>query len=215
MPSYSFSRSMGFASNGSDEGTSILSYSPDWYNRGRTPFDYRHVEYATLLWEIPFGHGRKFHSDAGRLVDAIAGGWNFTLTQQGRSGAPLSISGGYSNLGNGEGSRADIIGNPGISNPSPSLWFDTAAFARPALYTFGSSPLGILEGPGFLQLNTALAKQFRVAERKSLAFRWEAFNAVNRVNYGNPSTNVASSLFGKITSANTARYMQLGLKFMF
>ena len=95
------------------------------------------------------------------------------------------------------------------------MWFNTAAFARPALYSWGSSPLGVLEGPGFLQFNTALAKQFRVAEKKELQFRWEAFNAFNRVNYNNPSTNVASSQFGKITSASSARYMQLGLKFLF
>jgi len=213
--SYSFSRSMGEASNGTDEGSSILAYSPAWYNRGRTSFDFRHVEFATLLWEIPFGHGRRFRSDAGRLLDAALGGWNFTLTQQARSGAPLSISGGYANLGNGDGSRADIISNPGVSNPSPTSWFNTAAFARPALYTWGSSPLGILEGPGFLQFNTALAKQFRVAENKVFQFRWEAFNTFNRVNYSNPNTNIASSLFGRITSASSARYMQLGLKFLF
>ena len=92
--SYSFSRSMGEGSGGADEGTSILPYSPAWYNRGRTSLDYRHLEYATLVWEIPFGHGRKFHSDAGRALDAIAGGWNLTLTQQARSGDPLSIGGG-------------------------------------------------------------------------------------------------------------------------
>jgi Carboxypeptidase regulatory-like domain/TonB dependent receptor len=213
--SYSFSRSMGQASNGTDEGASILAYSPTWYNRGRTPFDFRHLEFATLVWEIPFGHGRRFKSDAKRLLDGIVGGWNFTLTEQARSGAPLSISGGYANLGNGDGSRADIIGNPGIANPSPAGWFNTAAFARPAFYTWGSSPLGILEGPGFLQFNTALAKQFRVAEKKELQFRWEAFNTFNRVNYSNPNTNIASPLFGAITSANSARYMQLGLKFLF
>ena len=72
--SYSFSRSLGQNSNGADEGTSVLAFSPAWYNRGRTPFDYRHVEFATLLWEIPFGHGRKFRPDANRVLDAIPGG---------------------------------------------------------------------------------------------------------------------------------------------
>ncbi len=213
--SYSFSRSMGQASNGVDESASILSYSPDWYNRGRTPFDYRHVEFATLLWEVPFGQGRRFHSTAGRLLDGVAGGWNFTLTEQARSGGPFSVSGGYANLGNGDSTRADIVGDPHIANPNPSKWFNTAAFARPALYTWGSAPLGILEGPGLLQFNTALSKQFRIAERKMLQLRWEAFNTFNRVNYSSPNNNIASSQFGTITSANTARYMQLGAKFLF
>jgi len=212
---YSFSRSMGEGSSGLDEYSSVLAYSPAWYNRGRTSFDYRHLQYATLVWEIPFGHGRKFHSTAGRLLDAVAGGWNFSLTESARSGQPFSVGGGYANLGNGDGTRADLLGNPGIANPSPAMWFNTAAFARPALYAWGSAPMGILEGPGFLQFDTALSKQFRVTEGRSLQFRWEAYNAFNSVNYSNPSTNITSSLFGRITSAATARYMQLALRFVF
>ena len=75
--------------------------------------------------------------------------------------------------------------------------------------------MGILEGPGFVQFNTALSKNFRVTERTHLQIRGEAFNTFNHVNYGNPNTNIASSLFGKITSAATARYLQLGVKFVF
>ena len=168
-----------------------------------------------MLWEIPFGQGRRYYSNAGRVLDAIAGGWNLSVTQQARSGAPLSISGGTSNLGNGNGTRADVIGNPAIANPSAAMWFNTSAFAAPALYTWGNAGMGILAGPGLLQFNTALSKQFRVTEGKSLEFRWEAYNALNRVNYNNPSTNVSSSLFGRITSAGTARYMQLALRFTF
>lgn len=212
---YTYSRSMALNSNGVDEGTSILAYSPNWYNRGRTPYDFRQLQSATLLWEIPFGHGRKLHPNASGVLDAIAGGWNFMVLETARSGAPFSIGGGYANLGDGDSSRADIIGNPGIANPSTAAWFNTAAFQKPALYTFGSVPLGILDGPGFVQFNTALSKNFRVAERKQLQFRGEAFNAFNHVNYGNPNNNIASSLFGHITSASTARYMQLGLKFLF
>jgi hypothetical protein len=212
---YTWSRAMGLDSNGVDEGTSILAHSPAWYNRGRTPYDFRHLQSATLLWEIPFGKGRKFHSNTGAALNAIVGGWNFMLLETARSGAPFSISGGYANLGDGDGSRADLIGNPHIANPSPAAWFNTAAFQRPPLYTFGSAPLGILEGPGFVQFNTALAKNFRVTERTQLQFRGEAFNTFNHVNYNTPNTNIASSLFGQITSAGTARYLQLGLKFLF
>lgn len=212
---YSFSRSMGEASESSGEYSSLIPYSPTWYNRGRTEFDFRHIEFATVVWELPFGKGRRYFSSANRVADLLFGGWDFNFTQQYRSGAPLSIDGGYSNLGNGWGTRADIVGSPGVSNPSPSKWFNTAAFAQPALYTFGSSSLGIVEGPGFTQFNTVLSKRFRVAERKDLQLRWEAFNVLNHVNYNNPSTDLSSGVFGKITSAGTARYMQLALKFNF
>ena len=212
---YTWSHTMGLNANGVDEGTSILAHSPTWYNRGPTPYDFRQLQAATLLWEIPFGRGRRLHSNAGAVLDAVAGGWNFMVLETARSGAPFSISGGYANLGDGDSSRADIIGNPSIANPSPAAWFNTAAFQKPALYTFGSAPLGVLDGPGFVQFNTALSKNFRLTERKQLQLRGEAFNALNHVNYGNPTANIASSLFGRITSASTARYMQLGLKFLF
>lgn len=212
---YSFSRAMGESSSGSDEYSSLIPYSPLWYNRGRTSFDYRHLESASFVWQIPVGKGRRHLSDLNPVANALAGGWDFTFTQAARSGAPLSISGGYSNLGNGWGTRADIVGSPAVSNPTTSAWFNTKAFVRPALYTFGSAGLGIIEGPGMIQFNTALSKRFAVGDNKDFQFRWEAFNALNKVNYGNPSTNVASGVFGRITSAGTARYMQLALRFNF
>lgn len=213
--SYSFSRSMGEAASGSNEDGVLIPYSPAWYNRGRTNFDFRHVEYATLVWELPVGKGRRLLNDANRVTNAILGGWELGVTQQARSGAPLSISGGFANLGNGWGTRADIVGTPTVSDPSPQQWFNTSAFARPELYTWGNSPMGILEGPGLLQFNTLLSKRFSIAESKDLQLRWEAFNAFNNVNYNNPSTNVASGTYGRITSAGTARFMQFALKFNF
>jgi hypothetical protein len=216
--SYSFSKSLGQNNNNNvDEGGTIIAYAPSWVYRGRLPFDYRHLEYATLVWEIPFGHERKFGSGLGRAFDAVAGGWNLAVTQSARSGAPFSVGGGYANLGNGgDSARSDIIGDPHIANPSVAQWFNTAAFRPPALYTFGSTPLGILDGPGFLQFNTSLSKNFRVAEKKQLQLRAEAFNALNRANYGNPNNNASSSQLGRITSTSgPARYLQIGARFIF
>ncbi len=213
--SYSFSRTLGQNADGEDEYTSVLSYSPAWYNRGRTPYDYRHVEFATLVWDVPIGHGKAIATGSNRIANGLVGGWQLTLTQQGRSGMPLNISGGSSNLGNGDGTRANIVGNPHLSNPTPAQWFNTSAFTEPGLYSWGTSPLGVLDGPGLLQFNTALSKNFAITEGKKLQFRWEAFNAFNRVNYGNPDRDVTSPTFGSISSAGSARYMQFALKFLF
>lgn len=211
---YSFSRTM--ADNTPDcELCNLVPYSPTWYNRGRTGFDRRHIEYATMVWEMPFGRGRKYLTDLNRPANLILGGWQLAFTQQGMSGWPLSIGGGTANFGNGWGSRADVVGDPGINNPSTAKWFNTGAFKTPALYTFGTSGIGILEGPGFLALNTSLSKAFYVTEKKYFQFRWEVFNATNRANYNNPVTSVTSNTFGRITSSGDARYMQLGLKFLF
>jgi hypothetical protein len=211
---YAFSRSM--MENTPDcETCANLPFSPAWYNRGRTSFDRRHIEFATMVWEVPVGRGKKYLSGMNRVSDVVLGGWQLSAIQQAQSGVPLSISGGTSNLGNGYGTRADIVGDPHIDNPTPAVWFNKAAFKTPALYAFGNSGIGIVEGPGMFAINTSLAKNFHLTEQKYFQFRWESFNLTNRVNYGTPNTTVTSSNFGKITGAGSARYMQFGLKFLF
>jgi hypothetical protein len=213
--SYAFARSMSENIPGGSETSNQIPFSPTWYNRGRTSFDRRHIEFATMVWQVPVGRGKKYLSGMNRAADVVLGGWQLSAAQQGQSGPPLSISGGTSNLGNSYGTRADLVGDPRIDNPSPAKWFNTAAFKTPALYTFGNSGIGILEGPGTFAINTNFSKNFHFTERKYFQFRWEAFNTTNRVNYGSPNTTVTSSSFGRITSAGSARVMQFGLKFLF
>lgn len=214
---YSFSRSM--AENLPDcETCSLIPYSPDWYNRGRTSFDRRHIEFATLVWETPFGRGRKFGSSMHRVADAVLGGWQLTFTQQAQSGPPLNLSQGVASLGNNTTPRPNIVGDPHIDNPTAARWFNTSAFAPAPMYTFGNAGLGIIEGPGLFQINAGLMKNFYVTESKYLQLRWETFNTTNRVNYNTPNVTLTSATYGRITSTATgagSRYMQLGLKFLF
>ena len=199
----------------SGEADALLPYSPDWYNRGRNPFDFRHVQSTAVVWEVPFGRGKKFATDLHPVANFLLGGWQLSVWQRAQSGTPLSISAGTPGLGNGFASRADVIGNTAIDNPGPSAWFNRSAFATPAQYTFGNSGIGLIEGPGAFSLDSNLSKNFHITESKYFQFRWEAFNVINRVNYGNPDTTLTSGNFGRITGAGSARYMQLGLKFLF
>jgi hypothetical protein len=211
---YSFSRNM--SDNTPDcELCVLLPESPASYNRGRTGFDRRHIEFATVVWEVPFGKGKKFGSGIHRAADLVLGGWQLAVTQQAQSGPPLSISAGVANLGNGWTPRANVTGDPTVAEPTPERWFNTGAFSTPPLYVFGNSGIGLLESPGNFAINTNLSKNFNVTESKYFQLRWESFNSTNRVNYNAPSNAVTSATFGRITSAGTARYMQLGLKFLF
>jgi hypothetical protein len=72
-----------------------------------------------------------------------------------------------------------------------------------------------MEGPATHVLDLGLMKNFHVTESKYFQFRWEMFNALNRVNLGNPGTTLGASNFGRILSAGAPRTMQLGLKFLF
>ena len=68
-------------------------------------------------------------------------------------------------------------------------------------------------GPGAINFDIALFKNFRTTESSRLQFRVESFNGFNHVNLNNPNLNVSDKLhFGVISSAATARIIQLGLK---
>jgi hypothetical protein len=60
--------------------------------------------------------------------------------------------------------------------------------------------IGFEPGPGLLQIDLAPQKRFAIDGTRNFEFRWEAFNAFNRPNLGNPATSISSSsAFGRIT----------------
>src|SRR4029077_3603156 len=116
---------------------------------------------------------------------------------------------------------ADLVGNPYLDTGRPrkdliAQSFNRAAFAPNALGTFGTSPRNLLRGPGLANFDLGLMKNFRVKERAGVQFRGEFFNAFNKPNFSNPSTNLnSSSSFGKISSAEDPRIVQFALKLSF
>ena len=97
-------------------------------------------------------------------------------------------------------------------------YFTTSDFSFNPLYTFGNAPriMPDLYGPGTDDWGISLFKNTQFKERYRLHFRAEAFNAFNRVQFGNPGTNITAGTFGQIsTQANLARDIQLALKLMF
>ena len=211
---YSWSKAMS-ADVGSCETCTLLPYSPGWYNRHVATFEYPQVESATIVWQLPYGRGRRFGTNTNRVVDSVLGGWEFSALETAHSGSPLEITQSNGNLGNGYSSRTDRTGDPHIGSRSAREWFNTGAFAPAALYTFGNSGIGAVTGPGAFQLNTGIDKSFAFGEGKYVQFRWETFNLTNHVNYNNPDTNVEDSVFGRITGSGSARYMQFGGKIIF
>ena len=150
-----------------------------------------------------------------RLADAVIGGWQLVPIYLYSSGAPLTFGVPGNTLGNGWGTRPNLVGNPNLSNPTPALWFNPAAFATPAQYQFGNSGIGIVTGPSSQVANLSLSKSFHLTERGYMQFRWEVFNALNHPNYSAPNTTINQSTTGQILAAGPARQMQLGLKVVF
>jgi len=125
-----------------------------------------------------------------------------------------------SNTGNTGGNfgsdRPNVVGNPSLANPSPQEWFNTAAFAIPAPYTFGNAGRNILRGPGLVTWNASLARRFALREKTSLQVEAQAFNLLNRVNFNLPQSWVDDpSTFGQIFSARDPRQIQFAMRLQF
>ena len=103
-------------------------------------------------------------------------------------------------------------------------WFNTAAFARPPVGSFGNTPVAPVRGPGFNNWDATLLKRFPVrSEARFFEFRWELFNAFNHAQFSgvdttarfNPAGAQVNGRFGQAFSARPPRIMQLALKFGF
>ncbi len=159
---------------------------------------------------------------AGLLRD-ITGGWQLNGIVTLQTGGPLNIVTGFDNSFSGIGNdRVDVIGDPHLAGGRSrgaeiQQWFNTAAYTPNAPGTFGTLGRNTDVGPGYADLDLSLFKAVRMpwSEHQKVEFRAECFNALNRVNLGNPNTNFSSSIFGHITSANDPRILQFGLRYSF
>ena len=153
----------------------------------------------------------------------LVGGWQVNGILILQTGAPLNIVTGFDNSFSGIGNdRVDIVGNPKLADgrsrgAKVQQWFNTAAFTANAPGTFGALGRNTMLGPGYADLDLSLFKAFPMpySEHHKLQVRAECFNALNRVNLGNPNTNFSSSIFGHITGANDPRILQFGLRYSF
>jgi hypothetical protein len=181
-------------------------------DRGRADIDMRHQAVISLTFQPDYYTGDN------RFVRNVVNGWSISPIVRLHSGLPFTVSDGAdANLDGTNNDRAQLIGDPHISNPNAAQWFNTAAFAKnnPVIGqpVDGTSPRNFLDGPGYKNVDLAIFRNFPVTERFKLEFRAEASNVLNIVNLNNPSgTTVGTTNFGQITTANAMRQLQLGLR---
>ena len=133
----------------------------------------------------------------------------------------ISVFGDTANAGTVLGEnpiRADYTGQPifGPGTRTAAQWFNPAAFATPAAFSFGNVGRNSVYGPPLQTLDLALERTFSLTEKIRFLLRGEAFNALNKVNLGTPNRFVNTSQFGIITMAMTpGREIQLGARLSF
>jgi hypothetical protein len=189
-------------------------------SRARADGDRSHVFVQSYIYELPLGAGKRWlHSG---LAAALLGGWqvNGILTFQ--TGEPFTPSVPASILNApGNPNTPNLVGQyrltKGVGNHT--TWFDPSAFQQPAPNTIGNLGRNVLTGPGLANLDLSAFKRFAFTERYNLEFRFESFNFTNTPKFNNPSGDITSPNFGRVTSAqgppNGPREIQLGLKLVF
>jgi len=169
------------------------------------------------VWELPFGKGRKMLTTGPAAM--LLGGWSLNGIWAMSTGEHFTVTAAaaVSNSAGGGGDRPHRIANGNLPADQRSIdrWFDLAAFATPAQFTFGNSGRGILVGPGNFNVDAGIHRQFAISERYKLTFRWEMFNAFNRANFGTPNSAIGNAQVGQISSTAPARIQQAALKFVF
>jgi hypothetical protein len=213
--------------------TQPTPFAPAGYNRGPSALERRHILSFNGIYELPVGRGKRWGSSMPKVATGILGGWEVSSIYSFTSGQPLVFTVPGATLGNGYNTRPILLGDPHLDQPSVNRWFnpnyvDTAGVCHatlanapcslgiPKATIFGNAGIGIVSGPAIHQLDAALMKNFHFRERDYLQFRWEAFNAFNEVNLGNPVLNVGQANTGAITGTQTGgRQMQIALKLVF
>ena len=178
--------------------------------------DIRHRFALSAVYEIPQVEGSP-------AVRALTRNWQLSAVYQAQTGFPFTISvfGDTANSGTVLGEnpiRANTTGQPifGPSTHTASQWFNPAAFATPAAFTFGNVGRNTIYGPGLQTLDMAVVREFTLSERFRFQFRAEFFNALNNVNLGTPNRFVNTPQFGTITEATTpGRQIQFSARFSF
>jgi hypothetical protein len=157
------------------------------------------------------------------VLQLLTRNWRLSTLYQAQSGFPFTVSvyGDTANAGTVVGEnpiRANYTGQPvfGPGTGSTDAWFNAAAFATPAAYTFGNAGRNTVYGPGMQTMDAAMTRSFTVAERVRLEMRAEGYNSLNHSNWGTPNRFVNTPQFGSITEASTpGREFQLSARLSF
>lgn len=214
LVAYTWSKSIDIGCSGffRIEGCSVQDQYHLQNDRSVSGFDLTHVLSASWVYQVPR------LQTASKFFNYVAGNWQLNGIFNATSGLPynLGVSGDIANIGISGYERLNVVGNPGVSNPGPNEWFNPAAFAVPAPYTFGNLGRDALRGDKCIGLDISAVREFPVGEGKRFQFRADMFNAPNHTVWGNPVSDYANLQFGKIFGTRSIeRQIQMAFKFYY
>jgi hypothetical protein len=233
LNSFTWSASLGDSEQALEYYAGYYEANPqDIYNlageRGPSSFDVKFLNVTSLVYDLPFGRGRRFGSSMNRGLDLLAGGWELNSIITANTGTPIDVSYSPSSANDVTGLtndyRGEAILRPNVSGSAISQntngmvnnYFDGYTFTTPpASDPFGDVGRNAFRAPGLAQWDLAANKTFQIRERLGLQFRSEFFNVTNHTNFGLPTAISTNAAFGTIRTTYAPRQIQFALKLLF
>jgi hypothetical protein len=216
--SYTWSKSMGYTGNYPVYLNNRLSY-------GKTSLDRTHTLSINALYDLP--QGSKLWNVP--VMRAVTDRWQMSVVPYFSSGRPwavgYSLTSGTDLTGGGDWTRAVVLSDPTLAHGDRtfSRFFNTSAFAPPTKGTIGNAPVDVFRGPGRSNLDVALFKNFKIVEKISAQFRFEAFNVLNHVSFWQLDNTArfdatgaqVNARFGQETAAMEGRVLKVSVRISF
>ncbi len=223
---YTYSKAIDYEDN--EEINFLLFPYPAYLSKNKAVagFDRTHNFEAYAVYDLPFGHGQRWAQSG--IASKIAGGWQLNGILTAMSGTPFTItdSGAGASALNAPGNTqtVNIVGPISVINGQPQQnpsncplgsgscsYFNTSAFARVTTPgVLGDSGRNIMRGPGYFDLDASLFRNFKITERFTFQLETDAFGVTNTPHFNNPTSDINSSNFGKITSTLVTTNAGLG-----
>jgi hypothetical protein len=187
----------------------------DWRNPGAewapSVFDQRHLVTAQMQYTVSPSRGS---ATLAGWRGALLRGWTIAGDLAAGSGLPFTPVLLVPIPGTGSvGIRPDVVGavedipEDGYANPN--------AFAAPSEGRWGNAGRNSLRGPAQFRFDISLSRAFALGDRRSLEWRLDAANVLNRVTFADIYTTVGSPLFGRPIVANPMRKLLTSLRVRF
>jgi Carboxypeptidase regulatory-like domain len=223
---YTWSHSIndGSVGGGESNGPENVNCLPCDY--GPSVFDIRHNIAADVVYDLPFGEGKRFLNEGG-VMNRIVGGWTLSSVGLWHTGHPLTVTLNISPTQLPDGNdqttqRPDLV--PGVPLLLPggvhnyTIPINPAAFAPPPLAQgsdqfgvpyasyglvgqFGDAPNGLIRALDSWQIDVSLMKTTKITERVAVEFGVQAFNIFNHVQLGDPNPNNLAFNYVQVSSA--------------
>jgi hypothetical protein len=181
---------------------------------GRSRFDQRHL----LVVQAQYTTGAGI--TGGTLVDGLKGQLfkDWTLVAQLTTGSGLPLTPVYQVPASGTGVSGAVRASLTGVSPEPvdeGSYLNPASYAPPAPGQWGTAGRNSVTGPAQYLVNAGVGRTFRLGNRMSLDWRFDATNVLNQVNFSSVNMLVGSPQFGLPNRANQMRRLQSSARLRF